>query len=296
MRVVSSWLLPQLIAITVAASTPSSAQQPPDNFRWVDFHSAQEADTVAWVTRSLDPQQWTAIREIGVEYDAALVITTLRATPQSPANMDQFSVWSVSLTSHVVAPILKGVNLRLFDWTLFSASRPPELAALYDDCNECQAATFFTAFHYDLTHHQWVARWMDGNRAAPVWSTSTLDGVNWSQAYALLLQPDGTHQLATWNHFDYGKQKPTQDSIFIYQVDPETGADRTDAVTPSAAAQLEQRLCRAQDAVPGVARGQDAPLCQPWAKPRTVRKPVTTPPANNQGQSEPPGTKSGAKH
>jgi hypothetical protein len=278
-----------------SVATPSSAQQPPDGFRWVDFHSAKEADTVAWVTRSLDQQQWTAIREIGVEYDAALVVTSLRATPQSAANMDQFSVWSVSLTSHVVAPILKGVNLRLLGWTIFAAGRSPELAALYDDCNECSAATFFTAFHYDLAHHQWIARWMNVNRAAPVWSTNTLDGVNWSQVYALLLSPDGSHQLATWNHFDYGKQKPPEDSIFTYDVDPATGEDRTEAVKADLIVQLEQRLCLTQAALPGLARGQDAAICQSWIKSRPVRKPVTTPPANNEGQSAPPGGTKGKK-
>src|ERR1039458_7611161 len=105
MRVISSWLLCGLITETVLVAASLSAQQAPENFRWVDFHSAKEADTIAWVTRSLAPEKWTSIREIGIEYDAALVVTTLRATPQSPANADAFTVWSVSLTSHVVAPL-----------------------------------------------------------------------------------------------------------------------------------------------------------------------------------------------
>ena len=54
---------------------------------------------------------------------------------------------------------------------------------------------------------------------------------------------------------------------------------------------MKQRLCSAQDAVPGLARGQDSPLCQQIVKPRYERKPVTTPPANNHGQSEPPGAR-----
>ena len=288
MRFLSSSLFCGLIAAMLTATSPLLAQQPPDSFRWVDFHSAKEADTVAWVTRSLDPQQWTAIREIGVEYDAALVVTTLRATPQSPVNMDEFDVWSLSLTSHIVAPILKGVNLRLLGWTVVAAGRPPELAALYDDCNECQAATFFTAFRYDLAHHQWGARWMSANRAAPVWSTNTLDGVTWSQAYALLVNPNGGHQLTTWNHFDYGKQKPPEDSLYIYDVDPATGEDRSGSANANDAASLEQRLCLAQAPTPGLARGQDAAICQIWIKSRPVRKPVTTPPANNEGRSVPP--------
>ena len=102
MRVVSSWLLSILIATTLIVAAPLQSQQAPDNFRWVDFHSAKEADTIAWVRRSLEPEKWTAIREIGVEYDAALVVTTLRATPQSALTADTFTVWNVSLTSHVV--------------------------------------------------------------------------------------------------------------------------------------------------------------------------------------------------
>ena len=52
------------------------AQQGPDTFRWVDFHAQKDQDTVVWVSRSLAVEDWTAIREIGVEYDAALVVTT----------------------------------------------------------------------------------------------------------------------------------------------------------------------------------------------------------------------------
>ena len=89
-------LLAALIAVALCAGSASiRAQQAPENFRWVDFHSDKEADTVVWVTRALAAEKWTAIREIGVEYDAALVVTTLRPTPQSAANADTFAVWSV---------------------------------------------------------------------------------------------------------------------------------------------------------------------------------------------------------
>src|SRR5664279_2885133 len=91
MRLVSYLSLYALIAAALALATPISAQQAPENFRWVDFHSAKEADTIAWVKRSLEPEKWTAIREIGVEYDAALVVTTLRPTEQSPTSADTFT-------------------------------------------------------------------------------------------------------------------------------------------------------------------------------------------------------------
>ncbi len=89
-----------------------------------------------WVTRSLAVEKWTAIREIGVVYDAALVVTTDRAKPQSTPSNDTFTIWNVSLTSHAVAPLLTGVNLRWFEWEHFASSAPEELTLLYDNCQQ----------------------------------------------------------------------------------------------------------------------------------------------------------------
>jgi hypothetical protein len=128
----------------------------------MDAHSPKDQDVIVWVTRSLAAEKWTAIREIGVEYDAALVVTTLRATPQSSPTADTFAVWSVSLTNHSLTPVLKGVNLRWLDWMRFAEGAPQELAVLYDSCSECAADTYFTAFRYDMAQHMWTGRWMRG--------------------------------------------------------------------------------------------------------------------------------------
>src|SRR5208337_4983512 len=93
-------------AAVLAFSSLLTAQQPPDTFRWMDFHNPKDQDIVVWVTRSLAVEDWTAIREIGVKYDAALVVTIDRKTPQSLPEDDTFSVWSVSLTSHAITPLL----------------------------------------------------------------------------------------------------------------------------------------------------------------------------------------------
>src|SRR4051812_29417802 len=72
-------------AIAVAAMAGGvgcCAAQGPDSFRWIDFHSPNDQDVVNWVRRALEEQKWTAIREIGVEYDQALVITTNRIAAQ----------------------------------------------------------------------------------------------------------------------------------------------------------------------------------------------------------------------
>ena len=301
MRVVSSWLLPVLTAATLALAIPLCAQQEPDTFRWVDFHSRpqpqfqpqsqKDQDVIVWVTRSLDPAKWTAIREIGIEYDAALVVTTLRTSPQASPNADTFTVWHVSLTSHVAAPLLSGTNLRWLDWMHFLNDAPPEPAALYDNCIECSSQTFFTAFHYDFPSHMWAARWMRGGQGAPVWGPNAPDGVALTQVYAAIPDADGRGFVAAWRRLDYGRQKPPEDFIYRYDQDPFSHLDRIQQLSGKDAEAIKQQLCLAQDSGSGLARGQDSPLCLPFAKRRPERKPVTTPPANNRGQSVPPGAR-----
>ncbi|MGD0731492.1 MAG: hypothetical protein ABR956_09510 [Terracidiphilus sp.] len=289
MRAVSSWLLSVLIATALGAAVPVPAQQAPDNFRWVDFHSPKDQDVAAWVARSLAVENWTAIREIAVEYDAALVMTTKRATAQSPADEDTFTVWSVSLVNHSETRLLTGVNLRWLDWMRFSDGAPEELAVLYDSCHECAANTYFTAFRYDVAQHGWAVRWIRGGQGVPLWSAGTQAGVNWTQVYAGLAEPNGRQLIVTWNHFDYGIKKLPDEVIYRYDVDPLTGHERIEQLSGKEAEAMKLRVCSAQDAMPGLGRGQDSPLCQETEKPRNGRKPVTSPPGNNHGKSVPPG-------
>jgi hypothetical protein len=293
MRGVSPWPVPILTAALIAAAlsiaAPASAQQAPDTFHWVDFHSAADQDVIVWVTRSMEPEKWTAIREIGVQYDAALVVTTLRATPQSPANADTFTIWNVSLTTHAIAPLLKGVDLRWLDWMTFLDAAEAEPTALYDNCTGCAAATFFTAFHYDVPQHMWAARWLRGGQGVPVWNPNSAQGVDLTQVYAVLTDLNGHPFICTWNHFDYGKVKAPEDFIYRFDLDSVTRLERTSVVSGKDADPMKLRLCHAPDATPGLARGQGSALCDQLIKPRVERKPVTTPPANNHGQSVPPG-------
>jgi hypothetical protein len=281
-----------LFAAVLVLAVPLSAQQSADAFRWINFHSRSpnDQDIIVWVTRALQIDQWTAIREIGVKFDAALVITTFRATPQSLPEDDTFTVWTVSLSSHVAAPLVTGVNLRLFDWERFADGASEDLAALYDNCRNCSASTYFTAFYYDVAHHAWGARWINGGQGAPVWNTNQSSDGTWTQVYAVMAEGDGHVELCTWNHFDYGKQKKPTDVLYRYDRDPFSGLDRTSALTGRQAEDMKLRLCRGQDAVQGLSRGQDSPLCQSLVNPHPERRPVTTPPANNRGRSVPPSS------
>ena len=289
MRSIPRWAIAGLIALATASAPSSSTAQAPDSFRWIDFQSPSDQDVLIWVTRALDGQKWSAIREIGVQYDAALVVTTYRTSPQASPNRDTFTVWSVSLADRKLTRIVDGTNLRLTDWLLLNIGQGRELGAFYDDCNDCAATTYFTAFHYDLRQHIWNGRWMQNGKAVPVWTTNSPMGATQSQVYAVMSDSNGHETLGTWNHVDYGKEKPAEDFVYRYDLDPTTDVERNQLLTGPSAASMKDHLCRAQDAVPGLFRGQDSSLCLTGQKPRYERKPVTTPPANNQGQSRPPG-------
>ena len=90
---------------------------------------------------------------------------------------------------------------------------------------------------------------------------------------------------------DYGKAKPPEEFLYRYDIDPASNVERTQLLFGRDAAGMKDRLCRAQDAVPGLFRGQDSALCEMGQKAHYERKPVTTPPPNNEGQSKPPGTR-----
>jgi len=139
-----------------------------------------------------------------------------------------------------------------------------------------------------------VPRWVRGGQTVPVWTNSAPPGVNLTQAYAVLAQPDGRQFLATWSHFDYGKEKPAEDFVFRYGVDDYSSLESTILTSgKKEVPAMMQRICAAQPANPGLARGQDSTLCTeplPKQPARThERRPTTTPPPNAQGRSTPPG-------
>ena len=288
MRRIPRWAIAGLIALTTAFFPLLSTAQAPDTFRWIDFHSQGDQDVLIWVTRALDGQKWSAIREIGVQYDAALTITTYRSSPQASPNRDTFTIWSVSLADRKLTHIVDGTNLHLTDWLLLDMGQGRELGALYDDCNDCAATTYFTAFHYDLRQHIWNGRWMQNGKAVLLSTANSPMGVTQSQVWAVMSDSNGHETLGTWSHIDYGKSKPADDFVYRYDVDSTTDIERNQLLSGREAGNMKDRLCHAQDAVPGLFRGQDSPQCETTPqKPHYERKPVTTPPSNNQGQSRP---------
>ena len=122
----------------------------------------------------------------------------------------------------------------------------------------------------------------------PLWTSNPPPGVMRTQVYAVMADPNGHETLGTWNHLDYGSQKPAADFVYRYDLDPMNGLDRMQLLVGKEAVNMKERLCNGQDSVV-LSRGQDSLLCQAEKRQSWERKPVTTPPANNQGQSRPPG-------
>jgi hypothetical protein len=281
------------------------AQAPLDAFHWIDFRDAKDAPTVTWVTQTLTAEKWTAIREIGVQWDAAVVITSERKSPQSMPAADTYTVWNVSLALHEAQPLLHGVNPRLLNFTSFGAAglQAPEMGLIYDDCVRCDApSTFFTALYYNFKEHAWRARWVRGDQTASLWTGGSVEGVTRTQVYGLLTDLTGHNVLGTWSHYDYGKVKPAEDFLFAYSVDAASGLDQTQTLAGKPADAMKERLCRlnegqatagaADPATVILARGQDSELCQELlggkAKAKPTRRITTTPPPNNHGLSSPP--------
>jgi hypothetical protein len=284
--------LVSFVMIACALLLPGGAcAQESSSFHWVDFHAPADQPIVVWVERSLETEKWTAIREIGVQYDAALVVTTQRASPDALPAADTFQLWSVNLTNHMKTLLLKGVNLRWVGWMNMREGSPHELAILYDDCRDCAATTYFTTLHYDFEQHILAPRWLRGGQTVPVWTSAAPEGVELTQLYAVLSQPDGQEFLATWSHYDFGRQKPPEDYVYRYDIDPFNAVERMQLVTNKDAETMKQRLCSAQALASNVARGQQSELCDKFLHPRSERRPATAPPPNAQGRSTPPGAR-----
>ncbi len=274
-------------ALSAQTSTPAQNSRKPqtsDSFRWIDFHASQDQNIVVWVTRALAVESWTALREIGVVYDAALVVTSDRANPQAPPGDGTFTVWSVSLTNHAVTRLVAGVHLRWFDRVRFADGTPQEWPVLYDNCVECQPNTYFTAFYYDLRTHAWAARWIRDGQGVAVWNADRPGSVQWTQLYAVMQAGEGHVALYTWNHFDHGKNSVPDDFMVRYDLDPFSDLERATQLTSKGTEQLRLQICSGQNGVQGLERGQDSELCQKMLKQHGERRPVTTPPANNRGR------------
>ena len=229
-----------------------------DGFAWVDLKT--DTQTVSRVTTLLSNKPYTALREIGLLGQQALVITTLRKDPIAQPGDDTFTAWSVSLHDGTVEQILDGANPKYIDWQKMYDYDSPELLATYDDCTQCRATTFLTAFYFDRKTKRWHARWPREVAGAPLYSAG---GEAADRVYALFMNVDQRVVLDTWVR--YPEQKKASrggEYMFEYRIDPMSDQGTSRPVTGRDMLPMKQRLCRGEDVVFGIAGGQDSAACK----------------------------------
>jgi hypothetical protein len=254
-----------LLGLCVSGS-PISHAQVIDGFAWVDLKT--DTQTVAKVAGFLSDKHHTAIREIGVAGQQALVITSLRKDVTANPLNDVFTAYGVSLRDGSVEELLDGTNLKYIDWQKFYDYDTPELVATYDDCAQCKATTFLTAFYIDRKTRRWGARWRREAAGAPLYSADP--GKNY--VYALFMNVDQKVVLDTW--VSYPEQNKTGgrgaalkssrggEFLFEYRIDVLSDQGTSRPLSGRDVLPVKQRLCAGQNVVFGIAGGQDGEACK----------------------------------
>ena len=264
-----------MVFLLYACCGQSSSAQVMEGFAWTDLH--QENERVAAVSKSLEGEKYTALREIAVVGDAALVITSTRANPTAKPEQDQYTAYSLDLKSPDAKPelLMTGTHLQFRDWLRFIREGDTELVATYDDCSDCRATTFLTSFYVDDKTKKWRARWPREVAGAPLFSATPGNPGETDQVYALMMGEDGRALLVTWSHFQQKKGAPGgEDYLFEYDVDPASGRERVRPIYGADAPPLKLRLCKAEGEALGIAAGQDSASCTQIVKPTAPKAPA----------------------
>jgi hypothetical protein len=237
-----------------------------DGFAWVDMKT--DTKTLDRVNYLLASKPYTAIREIGLVGQQVLVITTLRKDSTANPLNDSFTAYGVSLHDGSVEELLDGTNLKYIDWQKFYDYDTPELVATYDDCAQCKATTFFTAFYIDRKTKRWSARWRREFAGAPLYSADPAK----NYVYALFMNVDQRVVLDTWA--SYPEQNKTGgrgatlkssrggEYLFEYRIDIPSDQGTSRPLSGRDVLPVKQRLCAGQSVVFGIAGGQDSAACK----------------------------------
>ncbi len=250
-------LLMSILLALMFLDAAATRAQVIDGFAWVDMKA--DAKTVDRINYLLQGKTYTAIREIGLVGEHALVIASLRKDPIANPMNDSFVAYGVSLHDGLVEELLDGTNLKYVDWQKFYDYDTPELVATYDDCAQCKATTFLTAFYIDRKTHRWGARWRREIAGAPLYSADPTK----SYVYALFMNVDQRVVLDTW--VSYPEQKKSSrggEFLFEYGIDVPSDQGTSRPLTGRDVLPVKQRLCAGQSVVFGIAGGEDSGSCR----------------------------------
>ncbi len=244
----------------------SAESQVPDGFRWVDLR--REVSTVANIANALKGENYTAIREIGVWGEFALVMTAWRESGQATPLGDEWAVYSVSQRDWNAKELISGYNLEIKDWISFQSNGTQDLGVVYMDCWECEPGSLFTALHYD-PREGWRARWTndkDPNHPGIVFLITDVGdpytNEDVDQVFALITPPDGVASVGTWYYSKDLSTGKISDAATKFSVDQATGKDKAISLSGPAAKTWELKLCEAAYSPFGLSQGQSSRACK----------------------------------
>jgi hypothetical protein len=226
-----------------------------------------EADTVSRVSRALESEQFSAIREIGILDGSALVFTTFRVPGAATPDLDSWKVYNVSIADGAVRLLLSGYEVRIMAWMPFLPREPDDLGITYMDCYACEPPILFAALHYDRDRG-WRARWPSADPASPGIQLASADwGIPYDedlvdQVWAAMGPPGAAVTIGTWYHSVHVKTGKAISVTMKFLVNPTTGKEESLTLGGAAAVAWQRKLCKPVDALSGMLGGQNSRSCQ----------------------------------
>jgi hypothetical protein len=253
------------LALLISLVSATAQSRVPDGFRWVDFK--QDVSTVSNIEKALKAENYSAIREIGVRGDFALVMTVQRESTHSTPLGDRWGVYNISTKNWNLQPLISGYNLEIKDWIRFQ-SNESDLGVFYMDCWECKPAGVFTALHYD-TREGWRARWKNEKDPIRPGIVFRITDVNHpytneqvDQVVAVIAPSDDVAAVGTWYYSkDLSTGKITE-AVTKFSVDQATGEDKTFVLSGPEAKAWELKLCKVPSSPLGLSQGQSSRVCK----------------------------------
>jgi hypothetical protein len=256
-----------LMAVICFTLLQRNQAQLPAGFSWVNLES--NAPVMAKVRNAFGGESITAIREVGVEGDFALVVTASRQGGVVPAG-DEWRVYSISLQSGRKQLLVRGYRLEMLEW-LGAGNR--ELAITYDSCYGCEPEMMFTTLHLD-GRLGWAARWKvegltDSSPQPGVGVVADLvadpdDFEDVTQVFGLIVEQSGGFAAGSWVRTRNLKTGKVTDQVERFTVDPATEGNRVEHLVGDAAVRWERALCKPSKPsqyLSAPSLGQDSAAC-----------------------------------
>jgi hypothetical protein len=182
---------------------------------------------------------------------------------------EPWTIYNISTKTAAATPLLSGYKPELKQWLRLESEGPEDLAIVYYDCWGCEAASFFTAFHFDPVSG-WRARWPANGDSALVPGVAFLftdvgdpyDDEEVDQVFSVLEGPGGLFSAGTWYHSRDLKTGKVTEEVRRYSFDALRKVETNVLLTGPAATRWKSRLCSEDEARSGLAVGQDSKSCK----------------------------------